>query len=299
MAGKLESQLKNAERIRNVLKEVPVSFKLADGRRVRTLLVYLPVKDGATHHEEFFKLIREGILHNFVFSCEEVERKLGIGSPDSFEALFDKAVRKLSRHTAKGELGELILFTLLDVYFKAPKLLSKVAMKTSPTIPVFGGDSVHGQFEGSEFRLYLGESKLHKTFSSGASKAVNSIQSAKNRYYVEFDLLDSFMDFPNIDNELQSKLIDLLNPFSGDDVSDVVHSPCFIGFNNPLLISSANTEAEFMHTYKEHAKTLIANFFRGVEKNGVEIDQTALLMLPFTCIDELVDGFVAYMGITQ
>lgn len=299
MASKLEPQLKNAKQIRSVLKEVPTTFKLGDGRRVRTLLVYLPVKEGATCLEEFFDLIRQGILQNFVFTCKEVERKLGLETPDAFEDLFNKAVRKLSRHTAKGELGELILFTLLDVYFKAPKLLSKVAMKTSPTVPVFGGDAVHGQFEGSEFRLYMGESKLHKTFSSAATKAVNSIQSAKERYHVEFDLLDSFMDFPNIDEELESKLIDLLNPFSGDDVSNLIHSPCFIGFNNPTLISNAKTEAEFIESYTEHAKTLIGNFFRGVENKSVEIDHTALLILPFTCIDELVDGFVAHMGITQ
>ncbi len=298
MVKRLETQLKNASQIKGVLKQVPVSWKLK-GRRVETLLVYLPTKDGVTDHQGFFELIREGILHNFVFSCKEIERKLGIENPNAVENLFNKAVRKLSRHTAQGELGELILFTLLDVYFNAPKLLSKVSMKTTPKVPVFGGDSVHGQFDGSGFKLYLGESKMHKTFSSASSDAIPSIQSAKQRYYVEFDLLDSFMDFPNIDADFESKLIDLLDPFSSDDVSEFIHSPCFIGFNAPALISDAKTEKEFIEAYKEQAKKMVGSYFTRAEKKGIEIDDTALMILPFSSIDDLVDGFIAHMGITQ
>ena len=166
-------------------------------------------------------------------------------------------------------------------------------------MPVFGGDSVHGQFDGSGFKLYLGESKMHKTFSSASSDAIPSIQSAKQRYYVEFDLLDSFMDFPNIDADFESKLIDLLDPFSSDDVSEFIHSPCFIGFNAPALISDAKTEKEFIEAYKEQAKKMVGSYFTRAEKKGIEIDDTALMILPFSSIDDLVDGFIAHMGITQ
>ena len=164
---------------------------------------------------------------------------------------------------------------------------------------VFGADSVHGQFDGSDFKLYLGESKMHKTFISAASKAITSIESAKERYQHEFDLLDSFMDFPNIDADLESQLIDLLNPFSSDDVSEFINSPCFIGFNAPELISDAKSEKEFIEAYKEQAKKMVGSFFNSAEKKGIEIDHTALMILPFSDIDELVDGFIAHMDITQ
>lgn len=295
----LEPQLKNSETIRAILKRVDVSFQLHDGRAVDTLLVYLPIEGGSTCYKLFFEAIKEGILANFVFSCSEVEKKIGVKSGSAPEYLFDKAIRKLSKKTTKGELGELILFTLLDVYFGAPKILSKVSMKTNPRMPVFGADAVHGQFKDGNFRIYLGESKLHRDFKKAASSAASSIDSAKAKYNDEFDLLDSHMDFPNIEDENKEMLLSLLNPFTNDSLSDVIHSPCFIGFAEPSLISGASSENDFISSYKDLGGEYIANFFTKVEKNGLTIDEVALMMLPFSCVDQLVDEFVAYMGITK
>ncbi|WP_354624886.1 DUF1837 domain-containing protein [Psychromonas sp. MME2] len=142
---------------------------------------------------------------------------------NGFGIFFQKALRKISRHTAKGELGELILFTLLDVYLLAPKLLSKVSMKTNPRMPVYGADAVHGQIVDGELRGYLGESKLYKNFKSAASEATKSIKSAKDKYEDEFDLLDSHMDFPNLDEKLESQILQLLNPYTATQAIDKIH----------------------------------------------------------------------------
>lgn len=297
MGDLLEPQLKNSPAIKTILKKLEIEFELHGNRKVETLLVYLPTKQGSSCHELFFKTIKEGILYNFVFSCAEVEKKLGIKSENAPEELFDKAIRKLSKHTAKGELGELILFTLLDVYFCAPKILSKVSMKTNPKMPVFGADAVHGQFHDDKFRLYLGESKLYKNFKPAAKAAAASIKNAKAKYEDEFDLLDSHMDFPNIDEVLEERLLSLLNPFTNEDLSDVIHSSCFIGFAEPDLISNATSEEAFLESYGKLAAVYIGEFFSKVEEEGLSIDEASLLMLPFSCVDQLVDEFVAYMGI--
>ena len=299
VSNQLQPQLKNSDEIRGILKEVQTSFKLNDGRKVNTLLIYLPVKDNVSIHSDFFDKIREGILHNFVLSCSEVEKKLGAKSENPAEELFNKAIRKLSKHTAKGELGELILFVLLDVYFKAPKLLSKVSLKTSRRMPVFGADAVHGQFHEGKFRIYLGESKLHAKFKSAATDAVKSIENAKAKYEEEFDLLDSYLDFPDIDDELASALLELINPFSENDLVDAIYSPCFIGFSEPKMISGCKSEGEFIRRYTELACEYLGDFFDKVEKHGMSIDEAALLMLPFSCVDDLVDDFIEHMGIKE
>lgn len=299
MNNYLEPQLKNAEEIKSILKEVSVSFELSDGRKVNTLLVYLPSKGGACSYIEFFEKIKEGILYNFVFKCCEVEKKLGIKNETAATELFEKALRKLSQHTAKGELGELILFTLLDVYFRAPKILSKISTKTTRRVPVFGADAVHGQFQNGQFKLYLGESKIWAGFKPAATDAAKSIKSARDNYQNEFDLLDSDMDFPNIDENLKVKLLDLLNPFSDNDLSDVIHSPCFIGFTEAELISNASSEEEFLRNYTNLAESYIEDFFNKIEKQELEIGITSLMMLPFTCVDDLVSQFIAHMGIQQ
>ena len=299
MSNYLEPQLKNADEIKAVLKKVPVSFKLDDGREVKTLMVYLPLKDGKSYHSDFFKIVKDGLLTNFVFSCSKIEKKLGIENSDAAEELFNNAIRKLSQHTAKGELGELILFTLLDVYFKAPKILSKITLKTARRVPVFGADAVHGQFENGSFKIYLGESKLHKECKSAATKAAASMKSAKDKYADEFDLLDDHMDFPNMDVALQEELLELLNPFSNNDISDQIHSPCFIGFAEESLISNAKSEDEFVKNYTELAGAYIADFFAKTEKQGLTLEEVSLLMLPFSCIDNLEQEFIEYMGIQK
>lgn len=297
MGSLLQTQLQNVHRIKDVLKQVQTSFKLHDGRSVETLLVYLPcVEDSKTSHDALFECIKESLLQNFVFSYKEIQKKLGRNAETAMEELFEKAIKKLSIHTAKGELGELILFTLLDVYIQAPKLLSKISMKTNPRMPVFGADAVHGQFWGEEFRVYLGESKLHKSFKSAATDATSSIVSAKDKFEDEFLLLDSYLDFPNLTSELEDKILNSLNPYS-EDLPDKVHSPCFIGFTQPDILFE--DEAAFLQNYIELSCNYVGDFFNKAEKQELDIEEVTLLMLPFGCVDVLVDEFVSYMGITK
>lgn len=294
----LESQLKNAEDIKKILKRSPSSFTLSDGREVDTYLVYLPSdEDGKNYYYDFFECIKNGILQNFVFSCSEIKNKLNIESDIVYDELFKKALRKISKHTAKGELGELILFTLLDVYLNAPKLLSKISMKTNPKMPVFGADAVHGQIVNGQFRVYLGESKLYKDFKSAASKATESIKNAKEKYEDEFDLLDSYMDFPNLDKNLEDQILQILNPFGSSDLSKIIHSPCFIGFTQPDVIFK--NEKKYITTYEKIACTYIGDFYSKVENQGIEINDVTLLMLPFSCVDELVQEFIKHVGIKK
>ncbi|PSU67400.1 HamA C-terminal domain-containing protein, partial [Photobacterium phosphoreum] len=267
--------------MKNILKELPISFTLEDGRAVNTLLIYLPCKkDGEVSLTELFECIKNGILQNFVFSCSEIEKKLGLKSDAAMDILFEKALRKISKHTAKGELGELILFTLLDVYLSAPKLLSKVSMKTVPTMPVFGADAVHGQMVNGEFRVYLGESKLYKNFTSAATNAASSIESAKSKFDIEFDLLDSHMDFPNLNPELEDIILSILNPYTSVDNIKHIHSPCFIGFTQPDIIYE--NDIDYIESYKYTANKYVKDFFTKIESKGLSVNEVTLLMLPFT-----------------
>lgn len=294
----LDTQLKNADDIKKILKNIPKNFELVDGRSVNTLLVYLPCyNDNQSSHDEFFECVKNGIFYNYVFSCTEVEKKLGVDSDIAKDELFQKALRKISKHTAKGELGEMILFTILDVYLGAPKLLSKVAMKTSARMPVYGADAVHGQFINDELRLYLGESKLHAKYNSASTDAVKSILNAKSDYTKELDLIDSHLDFPNLEEELVDKILEILNPYKSKDIINKIHSPCFIGFSEPNILLS--DEDAYLKKYLELSDHYIKDFFSKAEKIGLDINSLTLLLLPFTCVQELTDEFISYLGINK
>ncbi|MEW8486882.1 MAG: DUF1837 domain-containing protein [Candidatus Thiodiazotropha sp.] len=294
MEKKLKPQLSNQEDIRQILQEIDMEFVLDDGRTIDTLLIYLPCISGKCDHTDLLRVIKESIMAHFVLSYSEIEAKLSLNIADAPDLLFKKAVRKLSQHTAKGEIGELLLFALLDVYFQAPKILSKISLKTSRRVPVFGADAVHAQYVNNSIRLYLGESKLRKNFDAAATSAAESISSYIDKYRDEFDLIDSYIDFPEMDDNLKNELIDLLNPFTDLD-NEILHAPCFIGFCDPDIFS--DDEDDYLNRYTEMACKNIGSFYDKLETEGIDINKTALMLLPFSSLDSLVEDFISYMEI--
>lgn len=297
--NQLKTHLRNAKEIKNILREVETKFELDDGSSVQTLLVYLPCNNGVSDHSELLKVIKDSIMSNFVLSCSEIERKLAIKSKVTPEMLFKKAVRKFSQHTAQGELGELILFTLLEVFFSAPKILSKISLKTSRRMPVYGADAVHAQYVDGSLRLYLGEAKLHQSFSSAATSAISSITNVLQKYDDEFDLIDTHIDFPEMDSRSRTSLLELLDPFSEskENITEILHTPCFIGFVAPSIF--CDDKDEYIENYIELAGEHIEEFYVKLKDNRGNVSKTALLLLPFSCIEDLVSEFISYMGIKR
>ncbi|EOZ9276170.1 DUF1837 domain-containing protein [Enterobacter hormaechei] len=299
MTMKLAPQLKNTHVIKDMLKKVNVSIFLSDGRRVETLLVYLPSINGVINHTAFFDMIANELLHHFALTCQDIEKKLKRNGAQAADILFKKALSKLSQQTAHGELGELILFTLVDVYLEAPKLLSKISLKTSPQMPVFGADGVHIQYVNNKIRVYLGESKLYTTFSNAATKAASSIEKAKSRYLDEFNLIDSYIDLPQLDEDAKEELLGILNPFENKNIDDHIHSPCFIGFADKNLIESCLKGEDFLQCYINMAFNHIDDYYKKLEKRSVNIESSTLMILPFTDTEALVKDFITHLGIQK
>lgn len=299
MTKKLTPQLKNHEGIKNILKKKDAVIFLENNEMAEVSLFYLPFNTGPNDFTYFFEIIKHEILLNFAFKCSEVEGKIKSEAPSELEKLFQRAIRRFSKHTAKGELGELILFTLLDVYLEAPKILSKLSFKTSRRVAVFGADAVHAQYVGNNLVVYFGESKLHKDFNGAASDAVISIKSAREKFRVEFDLIESHLDFPNMTDELQDDILDFIDPYSKSDHESKILSPCFIGFVDTKTFSKSVSEDTFFSSYIELAKKHTASYFNKLSEQDIEIKKSSLFLLPFSSIDELVQQFIDYLGIQE
>ena len=149
-----------------------------------------------------------------------------------------------------------------------------------------------GSLKGMIFFLYLGESKLHKSFSSASTKASFSIRDAREKYEEEFDLLDSYMDYPEMDEDSKNKLIAFLNPFSEGFNGEFIESPCFIGFSSPDIFGC--NEEDFLDKCQGLAVKCANSFYNKVEKHGGEVSKVALFVLPFFCVDHLVSDFLEY-----
>lgn len=81
----------------------------------------------------------------------------------------------------KGELGELLLYCFLESHLKAPKILSKLELKTSTSHYVNGSDGVHFlKLENGNYQLIFGESKTIIGLTDAITDAFKSIYHFKN-----------------------------------------------------------------------------------------------------------------------
>lgn len=105
---------------------------------------------------------------------------------------------------AGGELGEILLYLFLEQDLQAPKLFSKVELKTSAKDYVKGSDGIHFKFringEGKKIlQLVIGEAKIKNGLKDGIKEAFESI----NRY-----LSENIQDRNLLDTHLMEQLVD-------------------------------------------------------------------------------------------
>ncbi|VXB56765.1 conserved hypothetical protein [Arthrobacter sp. 9V] len=121
-----------------------------------------------------------------------------------------------------GEGGELLLYAFLEGHLGAPKVLSKMELKTSPELYVNGADGVHLlEVDASNYQLIFGESKMYgDTKSKPGSSIKNAIESAfksmaetkRNLFQWDTWLVESQIMQEIADQEKISKLAEILLP---------------------------------------------------------------------------------------
>lgn len=96
--------------------------------------------------------------------------------------LSKKAREKFVEYTRNnGELGELLLFCFLETHLGAPKILTKLELKTSTSHYVNGADGVHFlKLSDGNYQLIFGESKTYQKIDAAIRDAFISINNFKN-----------------------------------------------------------------------------------------------------------------------
>lgn len=143
-------------------------------------------------------------------------------------------LRKADRNM--GELGELLLYCLLESHLQAPKLLTKLELKTAANDYVKGADGVHLlKISDNSYQMLFGESKLHKDLKSGIASAFASIKTMldtgldKMRY--EIHLVNTNLLKETVSEESYEILKKILIPTENDENLNIDNSfGVFLGF---------------------------------------------------------------------
>jgi len=97
--------------------------------------------------------------------------------------LTKKAISRFVNYcTNTGELGELLLYAFLECHLNAPKILTKLELKTSTSLYVNGADGVHYlKLPNGNYQLIFGESKTIDNLTDALQAAFTSIAEFKNQ----------------------------------------------------------------------------------------------------------------------
>ncbi|HFK6936568.1 TPA: DUF1837 domain-containing protein [Listeria monocytogenes] len=216
---------------------------------------------------------------------------------------LEKAIREkfIEHKRNKGELGEFLLYCFLEGHLNAPKILSKLELKTSNKMYVNGSDGVHFlKLGNNNYQLIFGEAKTIKGLRDALNDAYKSIYQFKNELNDSGDsksgitfekgLITSNLEketWTDTEKEFLTTIIypSTRNDFQVDDAFGV-----FIGFEiNTDKEKATLSNSEFRNFVENTVKTKIENQIEHIKGliNKYELigHSFYIYVLPFTELD--------------
>ncbi|GAA4060937.1 DUF1837 domain-containing protein [Amphibacillus indicireducens] len=218
---------------------------------------------------------------------------------------LSKEVRKKFKDwkTNTGELGEFLLFCFLEGHLRAPKILSKLELKTSSEMYVHGADGLHyHKLPNGNFQLIFGESKLYKSFNEGLRQAFKSIRDFKlsinskgqetSGINFERSLLSSNLDSETFTEEEKGFLSSIIYPnqdessFTVDDAFGI-----FLGYEVDFekerkTLTNLAFREHVEETVKAEIESKVTNISKHIDEFDLHGHTFYIYILPFSELDE-------------
>ncbi|EMS86346.1 HamA C-terminal domain-containing protein [Leptospira noguchii] len=185
---------------------------------------------------------------------------------------YREAVRRFRDYASNdGEAGELLLYCFLEAHLNAPKIVSKLELKTSSNDYVKGSDGVHVlKLADKEYQLIFGESKLYAGLTASLSEAFQSIYDfinrPKNNINHEIGLINTQLLKEAYDEDLYKLIKEIIIPKVSDSSGikkDNAFS-IFAGFNIEL---SENEKKMGNREFEIHLRERIRLEVEGKKEN--------------------------------
>lgn len=209
-------------------------------------------------------------IGRYVFSRATIEQFIEDGDSDAIGLKAVELLRQASNPKdtgAGGELGEILLYLFLEQKLNAPKLLSKVELKTTKNQYVFGSDGVHLlTLSDKAFQLVLGESKIVGKLESAVDDAFASIQKVSNDTSNEIRLIEKNILSESFDDKTTELIKSIIVPTKRDRNIVVDNAfGIFLGYSIGID-ATQYSNAEFRDAINGKLKNDINNIATYIEK---------------------------------
>lgn len=253
-------------------------------------LFTLKIKNNRFAYNELVEILGESLIH-FALSRDTVQN---LEKENKHRKLVDLSIEKLRKYSVNdGELGELLLYCLLESHLNAPKILTKLEIKTAKNNYVHGADGVHLlKVSEDEFQLVFGESKLDASLRDGIYDSFSSIASMlendSEKIKFEIELVNSQLIKECVNEKLYDFIKRLIMPTKGVKHVNLDNSfGIFLGFNiditdDEMELSNSKFRSSLREKITNEVKKNIASINYQISKKEFAGYEFYMYLIPFS-----------------
>lgn len=252
----------------------------------------LPISNSKFDYKNLKEIVANNIK-NYVYSRREIKEAIEKNVADGLYAKALNKFRNIKNQKDNGsgsELGEILLYLFMECDLKAPKILSKMELKTNKNDYVKGADGVflhsYNKDEYKVFDLVIGEAKIENQMSKAISDAIDSIKDHLEQEDFEVDLVNENIFKEKFDIEEAEELKKIIVP-SNTKPKDIVTNKAFgifIGYSlNVDLngISNINAIELIEKEIEKNSESIVKNLKKKIKQNKWEKYSFYVYILPF------------------
>lgn len=247
---------------------------------------HLTYESGLYRQSDLVKIIRDTVIH-FALTPQELSQL----DADSLAKLQTRAWNRISNRPKekKGDYGELLLFLILEVYYPARKIVTKVRLRSSLNDEIKGYDCAHFSIDDNgDICLWLGEAKFHQSFSTAIQKAVESINSHMTDKSIKDELTILESNNTEIGEDDRVLLENYLN--SGISLDEMK-------FKIPILITFDSTvvgnHKDICDAFTKDLNDELNNRYRLIDSKNLVVRKNVelhFILLPLQAVKEIKEG---------
>lgn len=183
---------------------------------------------GEPRFSELARLLARYITHY----CFRAERRRDKSETERNE-IFMRARDLFTRSANSGQVGELLIYFLLETVLEAPQVLKKMPLTTNPNEERKGSDGVHLRWDAitGVLEIIFAESKLWKSFSDALRDAFESIERFHDSRTKQHEINAFTSGFSALTDDAQQRIVSYIEGENSSN-SRLVQA-CLIGFDWP------------------------------------------------------------------
>jgi hypothetical protein len=242
-----------------------------------------------------FRELARMLVNYITMYCFDALKRKVLSDVDR-NALFTEARDLFRKAGNSGQVGEILIYFLLEAVLKAPQALHKMPLTTNPKEERKGSDGVHIRWDATDetLEIFFAESKIWGDFGDALRDALKSVRDLHADGIARHELKLFSGHFKVLDPKLQERVNSYID---GDNQCKTrIHHACLVGFDweeYKCLDDSRRIEfvKEFEKRYEEWAQSAIGKVEAKLSAFPHKHLQFEFFFIPFSNVQSFRDYF--------